>query len=420
MVAFRGFRGKGDHHRGVTSLLQKLPFNVSKSSNGAEVDPDGDSIDPYETRPSKPGTQLAFRIGLWVAVGFGCVGGILALLGLSSREGDTVVMAGGETEARVPAPVASVAEQAVETWLSPSEGDEELLEVLFVEPPERFGEGTSGLTVGPATVVSGGQWQDGYWLVTLAVDVYECVPDTEDDDVADDADSPDNVDSVPRSAEDLIDCSELEDDENAGSNGNGDENDDESTVGQNGDEDGEEDFVGQVNTWFVEVGVVGDLEDRVAALSTPAIVGAPPAVSDAWQSTGRDAASPEAGEPIAETVERFLNAWLAGDGDMSRYLAQDVRAELVEPAPFSALTLAEIAYEELEEGHVRTRAYMQATTTGGSRVEVAYEVEVIFDEDRWEVSVYYGAPTLVAQPVEEEPAEEEADGGDPDGGSSPP
>jgi hypothetical protein len=381
------------------ALMQKLRRDSDDETTEVGVapfDPDDEWFDPpYEVRPSRPWTQLAFRIGLWVAVGFGCLGGILGLLGLTTREGDTNIVQGQAGGGDLPAPVASVAASAVQTWLTAGPGDQELLETLFVEPPapaliteDLDGEEAApgGMEIGAVTPVAGGLWEENYWLVTLAVDVHECVP------VPEDAETP--AEPVAGGRESLVDCAaaEAQADDAEAEDGESD------LSGEDSEGEDEGPLEARISTWYVEVGVAGELDERVAVLSTPAVVAAPAEVGGQWQSLGPQAGTAEAGEPIADTVGEFLAAWLTGDAEPDRYVAPGVVAETVQPPPFTSVVLSEIAYDELEEGHVRTRAHVQVSTPGGASLVVAYEVEVGYRDDRWEVLDFWGAPTLSAPP----------------------
>lgn len=340
---------------------------------------------PYPSRPVRPVAQLAARVGLWTAVGFGCLGGLVGMFRPTGS--DEPVVADSEVEGEVvPAPVAGVAEQAVEAWLLFSSddggGDEERLQRLYVEPPDTGEVFTDTLSLMDVTTVAGERMDEGYWSVTVAADVIEALPNA-----GADADG----DGVP-------DGTSSDDGDGAGAGAGG----------------GAADDVTEMSTWYVEVGIVGEVGKGLRALTTPGVLPAPPGVESPWRPVYSDTYTPEPDDDLASAAEGFLNALLAGNGDPSRYLAPHVDMRAADPAPFAELQIDEMAAEEGDDGEVRVWVQATATTRGEVVHVVAYELEVVERVDRWEVREIWGAPTVERNPE----ADGEGDGEAPAGSGS--
>lgn len=327
------------------------------------VDPATHFPRAYAATPVRPVAQLAARAGLWGAVGIGVAGGLVGLLRPPVQQVEAVVQEPDDA-AFVPAPVAGMAELVVQEWLTVPFGreDDDTIDELFVDPPDSSGAADGDLTVERVVTVSGEARHEGYWAVTVAADVVE--------------------------------TRELPDD---------------------GDDDPSNDFETLGGTWFVEVAIVGDVDGRLAALTTPSVLPAPPDVATGWRPSA-DRPRPADDGPLSTTVEGFLLALLAGDGDPSRYLAPGGEVEAVSPAPFDDVRLVEMSADELDGGRTRVLATVVATTPGGTTTELSYEILLEEWADRWEIVQFSGAPTLL---VGEPPADEEADdaGGDAPAGS---
>lgn len=355
--------GIGDRWRARTG---RGPEEPAAESVPYPLDGETGRTERYRTRPIRPLAQPAVRIGLWVAVGFGCVAGTASLLWPSSEASDAGVVSEGDGEA-IPAPVAGVAELAVERWLTAPNGDEALGE-LFVEPPVLHRDRQPSEVVG-VTTVAAESLEDGYWEVTVAVDAVECVPRPDESGATGGADGDDAGEAEGRA------CTFPAGTEGAAQPGR------RRTV-----------------TWYVEIGIVGEVDRGLAALTTPALMPGPPAVSDEWRPAVEDREPPRDDDPVASTVEEFLRAALAGDGDVARYLAPDAEVRAADPPPFIELDLVEIGVEELADGRLRSRPQVEVTTPGGGRQVLVYEVLLDQRADRWEIVKFWGAPTLAAAP----------------------
>ena len=311
--------------------------------SGSDWDPELEAefapVEHYVTRPVRPATQLLARVGLWLAVGIGCLGGIVGLVRKSpeAAANDALQQDDG---IGVPAPVAGVAEIVVEEWLTATEEEASTLAQYFVEPPELERVDTEPIRVLRVRTVAGERLEaDGYWTVTVAADLVE----------------------IGSSNEELPPA-----------------------------------------TWYVEVGIVGSVSKGLKAITTPAVVPAPPGIPDAWRTAAPNAEAPENDDRVAATVEGFLNALLAGKGDPGRYLAPRVEMEAADPAPFTELTVTQMSVVELSNGDIRIWALARVTTPGDSTHTVGYELEATQRIDRWEILSVWGAPAVESIPQEQQ------------------
>jgi hypothetical protein len=154
--------------------------------------------------------------------------------------------------------------------------------------------------------------------------------------------------------------------------------------------------------------MVGNPETGLMALNTPAVLPTAPQATTGWKPSASAPSEPEAEDPTAETVEGFLNALLAGDGTPERYVAPRVVVTAANPPLFANIEVIDQAIDEMATGEYRVLARVMATTPGGSRQALTYELIVVERVDRLEITQFAGAPTLVAG-TPEPPAEEGAE-----------
>jgi hypothetical protein len=97
---------------------------------------------------------------------------------------------------------------------------------------------------------------------------------------------------------------------------------------------------------------------------------------------------------LSSTVGQLFDAYLAGAGEVERYLAPGVHLPVVSPAPYSAVTVRQVlAVEEAAAGEkvpgdgttVRVLAQVEARDTAG-RWPLAYELELTARSGRWDVA----------------------------------
>ena len=146
-------------------------------------------------------------------------------------------------------------------------------------------------------------------------------------------------------------------------------------------------------TWYVEIGVVSD-SGGLAAAGAPALVGAPSPVTAGWEVAEPTLRTVEPDDPVAATVQAFLDALLAGGGDVARYAAPDVDVAAPDPVPFVEVQLRRLGVAEQPGGGLRARAEATGTTAAGGQRTVSYEIELVQRGGRWEIASLSGAPAL--------------------------
>jgi hypothetical protein len=335
--------------------------------------PMGVEPERYASRPARSLAPMAIRIGLWAAVALGCVGGIVGLLRPSGGEPETVV-APSDDELGVPGPVVRMAEVVAEEWLTATEDDEERLASLFVEPPSLEGVATGELRVGRVAAIAGRPLQEGYWAVTVEVEVTESIP------VAEETEDPA--------------AGEGDQDPAAGEDGA-------AAAVPAAEED-------RTTVWYLDVPIVGQVDGGLAALTTPAVLPGRPEVSTGWRPSLGDPQPPADGDPTASKVDGFLGALLTGAGDPERYVAPGVTARPADPAPFADIEVTALAVDQLAEGEYRVLAEVSALTIGGARQRFSYELVVVERVDRLEITQFSGAPTMVAGSADPSESEDQS------------
>jgi hypothetical protein len=356
-------------------MLNRQPDRAVPSNSWAWDGPDGIDaavidVDPgasprYPVHRSRPGAQLLARVGLWGAVAFGCLSGLAALARPPATPPAAPVAASSGVE--VPAPVAGAAERVVAAWLTATNDDQADLVALFVDDVRLSPRGLEPLDVERVTAVAGREVSTGYWSVTVAADVIEPPPPAEDGTATD----------------------------GAATDGTGD-----AGAGLPDDPFAE----GPVpTTWYVEVGIVGDVGSGLAALTTPAVLPAPPPAPEGWRRDDRGVPLAQDDEQYA-TVEGFLRALLMGQGDPSRYMAPGQSIETPERAPFVGVEIETMAMAgDPEAGRVQVWVEADVSTEGGVHRLVAYQIDMAEREGRWEVAAVSGVPTTVTRSDGSEP-----------------
>ena len=359
--------------RNATAPVPARPDHVT----GAWAPPDEwgaandgvDDVTRYATNAARPVRLLAMRVGLWMAVGLGCVGGVVGLVRPSGAE--TPPPAESPDSSAVPAAVAGTAELAVTAWLTADGEDHARMDALFVEPPDVQEAATDRMIVERAAVVAGRPLAEGYWTVTVAVDL---------------------IDTAVPSDEPEIDHSDGAADAAPGG---------EAADGDAAPEGEPEESIAEV-TWYVEVGIVGDPGTGVAALATPAVLPGPPSPPEGWGvgDTGVEPLDPD--DPVATMVTGFLEATLTGSGDPARYLAPGVEIPSSSRPTFSQVAVRSVVVSEIEPGVARARVQVVATTAQGSRQVTAYTIVAAERADRWEVRELGGAPVARRSTTEQQ------------------
>lgn len=146
---------------------------------------------------------------------------------------------------------------------------------------------------------------------------------------------------------------------------------------------------------FFEVEIVAT-ESGLSATSLPWIAAAPPVgepVADEWGNGD----TPADGDPLADTVERFLVALLTGNGELGRYAAPGSELRAV-PATFDAVELRRVATRRDDRGDRWVRASVKATSAE-SVLWLSYDLRVEEREGRWEIAAMGPQPVAPETPV---------------------
>lgn len=342
----------------------------------------GESMTPYAVEPTRPWRQLAIRTGLWCAIGIGLVGGLVGLVRRPTEAVAPIVQSGDET---VPATVANFAELAIETWMTATPDDQEQLAIYFSQVPDLGGLAMTERTVGRVRAVGGREMQDGYWRVTVAVEVTEPAEAT-------------SAAATDTSGEPTVP-------------------DDATEVSGEGDHGNNP----RPAVWHLQVGILGNARGGLMAVDAPAMM--PPVDAAVDMSIAVDGlAPPTENDPLTGAVEGFFRALLAGQGDVDRYLVRENRTEVaaLDPAPFVQVELELIAVEEVDDETKRVRAEIRGTTAGGAEQLLHYELLMEPHDGQWLIRDAGGAPTLTeAEAPSADPAVADTQSGSSDTRSDP-
>ncbi|MCQ4210423.1 conjugal transfer protein [Streptomyces longispororuber] len=130
--------------------------------------------------------------------------------------------------------------------------------------------------------------------------------------------------------------------------------------------------------------------DAVTVTGVPALVAAPLSAKAAASGYPVDVT----GGPLVDTVEDFLSAYLAGGGEVDRYLAPNTSLATVDPAVADRVDVDVVtAREESAAGEqvpgAGTRVHVQAAATARTvlgRWPLSYELTLVSRGGRWEIA----------------------------------
>ncbi|MFE5894939.1 conjugal transfer protein [Streptomyces sp. NPDC056462] len=148
---------------------------------------------------------------------------------------------------------------------------------------------------------------------------------------------------------------------------------------------------------YYAVPVVADRADASFAVTgTPGVVAGPETAEVPKSAYGVRVRESD----LSAAVGEFLTAYLAGTGEVDRYLSPSVSLSPISPAPYTAITVQQVsAVEEAAEQvpadgpKVRVLAQVEARDTGG-RWPLAYELTLTARSGRWDVSALESGTTL--------------------------
>ena len=126
-----------------------------------------------------------------------------------------------------------------------------------------------------------------------------------------------------------------------------------------------------------------------ALMPAPAGATAPELLIDRFD--GLDAAP-----GLEEMLLRFLAAYLAGDGELTRYTSPSSPIVPVQPAPFSNVEILKAGMVETSGGLTEVTMVIRATDIAGQAQILEYALVVEQRDGRWEVSELLPAPPLAS------------------------
>jgi hypothetical protein len=353
----------------VRGLLDRFTKPGGNGDDGVELL--DDTTEPYASEPVRPWMLLGSRALLWGAVAVGAFGGVVGCLA-KTRTPPAPVVETDPDPALVPPQVTETAEHIVERWLLATTEQAEEMEELFVEPPD-LPTFLAGRYVVDVRTVSSGIAADGYWSVTVAADMEQAV---ETEPTGDSGESGSTGGT--------------EETEGTGTGGDGEE--------PSGDEQDEGDEEGSTSgpfTWYVEIGIVGDPLSGLRAHRTPALMPPPALVEDGRASTSQPWERADQEDDLVQTIDGFLDALLAGNGDPDRYFVEELEIEPIEPAPLDDVLVEEISVQELDDGVTRAQVKVTGFPRGGGEQPLAYELDVRWTGQEYEILRHWGSATLV-------------------------
>ncbi|MDN5798170.1 MAG: conjugal transfer protein [Intrasporangium sp.] len=149
---------------------------------------------------------------------------------------------------------------------------------------------------------------------------------------------------------------------------------------------------------FFQVPVVVT-DQTLAALTLPSPVAGPPVAAGADLDYQVQVASTG---PVASTVAQFLSAYLAGAGDVTRYVTPGDQLPAIDPAPYTAVRVTDLRCDlnvdtaaTPKDGTIlRLLAAADATATAKQTVSVNYALTLRSRAGRWEVAAIDPSPAL--------------------------
>ncbi|MEV2262771.1 conjugal transfer protein [Streptomyces anulatus] len=141
-----------------------------------------------------------------------------------------------------------------------------------------------------------------------------------------------------------------------------------------------------------------------SAVALPAEIGAP--VPSQAEALGYGPSAPANGSDAAvQTLAGFFSAFLAGAGDLDRYLSPGTSLAPVSPPPYGRVEVVALAETGSPSGAVPDAGVAQgqerqllvdvaATDVQGQKRPLVYAVSLVARDGRWEIAAVEGAPVL--------------------------
>lgn len=147
-----------------------------------------------------------------------------------------------------------------------------------------------------------------------------------------------------------------------------------------------------VGSRFFSVGVV-ETDHGWTATGLPSLIAAPPEVEAPALLVDRlDGLDVDPG--VDELLAQFFAAYLAGDGDLTRYVAPALAIVAVEPPPFAEIEVLAAGSGEPSDGVTPVSVRVRGTGSDGRAQLLEYSLMVSQRDGRWEVSDLLPAPLL--------------------------
>lgn len=149
-----------------------------------------------------------------------------------------------------------------------------------------------------------------------------------------------------------------------------------------------------VGTRFYSVGV-SETPNGWTVTGLPALLPAPP-VADSPELFVDRLDGLDAAPGLAEMLPRFFSAYLAGDGELSRYTSPTSAIASVLPPPFVDVEVVAAGVATTTDGAIQGAVVIRATDTADRAQVLEYSLVVDQRDGRWEVSDLLPAPPLAS------------------------
>lgn len=155
---------------------------------------------------------------------------------------------------------------------------------------------------------------------------------------------------------------------------------------------------------FFQVPVVVDVAAALTALSLPTPVSGP-SIGAASRLSYRFQV--DSSGPVAQTAAQFLGAYIAGQGDVTRYVSPATQIQPVTPAPYTTVKVTDLAGDAdidtagvpKDRARLRILVGADAEVSTKQQVSVSYTLTLLARAGRWEVQAIDLAPAQVDQPA---------------------
>ncbi|MEW1892315.1 conjugal transfer protein [Streptomyces sp. NPDC085659] len=155
---------------------------------------------------------------------------------------------------------------------------------------------------------------------------------------------------------------------------------------------------------YFQVAVRSGAGGALSAAALPAEVAAPVSGEAPALAYGQSVPVPAA-DPAGQTLAGFFAAYLAGSGQLDRYLSPGTTLSAVSPAPYSRVEVAQVAetgtndpgaQQSTSADGARRELLVQvaATDAAGQERPLVYAIAITARDGRWEIGSVEGAPVL--------------------------